>query len=202
MIRTLGLDLGPLIAGAGIVGVVVYPAPRTWSATSSPASSCCWRTSTGSATWSTPARPPAPSRAWGCAPPGCGTSTAPLAHPQRRDPPGRQPLPGLGPGPGGRGGSPTPPTSTTPPDHRAGRPRAVRRRALGAQDPGAAGGLGGRGPRPRRHPGPGWRPRPAPGAVEGGPRAAGPPQVAFDRAGIAVSAQKALTADSQGQPAA
>jgi small conductance mechanosensitive channel len=36
---TLGLDLGPLIAGAGIVGSLSVH-PRTRSATSSPASSC------------------------------------------------------------------------------------------------------------------------------------------------------------------
>ena len=62
------------------------------------------------------------------------------------------------------------------PHHRAGRPRPVRRRPVGAQDPGAARGLGRRGARPRQHPRPPGRQDPPPGAVEGRPRAPRPPQ--------------------------
>ena len=43
----LGLQLGPLLAGAGIVGSRSASAPRTWFGISSQASSCWSRTSTG-----------------------------------------------------------------------------------------------------------------------------------------------------------
>ena len=52
-------------------------ARRTSSATSSRACSCCWRTSTASATSSTWARPTAPSRPWACGSRRCATATGP-----------------------------------------------------------------------------------------------------------------------------
>ena len=71
-------------------------ARRTSSRTSSPACSCCWRTSTASATSSTSGWPAAPSR-----PSGLRITTVRdvqrhgLVRPQRRDPAGGQQEPGL-----------------------------------------------------------------------------------------------------------
>ena len=174
---TLGLDLGPLIAGAGIVGVAVGFGSQNLVRDFISGIFMLMEDQYGVGDVVDAGPATGTVEGVGAAHhPAAGRQRHPLAHPQRRDPPGRQPLPGLGPGAGRRRGRLLDRPRRHHPDHRAGRPRAVRRRTLGAQDPGAARGLGGRGTRPRRHPGPPGRQDPPPRAVEGGPGAPGPPQ--------------------------
>ena len=54
-LAALGIEVGPLIAGAGVVGVAVGLAPRPWSRTSSPGCSICWTTRSGLASTSSAA---------------------------------------------------------------------------------------------------------------------------------------------------
>ena len=183
----LGVDLVPLLAGAGVAGVALGFGAQASCATSSPAPSCSSRTSSASATSSTSASRP-------------GTNTVYVAgvveavslrvtadarrrrdavvRPQRRDDPaGRQQGAALGAGRARpRRSRPTTSLDRRPRGHRDRRPRAARRPGVAARAsrPTPRCGASRRSPATSRAPP--RRADPAPRAVGRRPRVPRPPQ--------------------------
>jgi hypothetical protein len=72
-LAAMGLQIGPLLAGAGVVGIAVGSVPRPWFAISCRVFSSCWMTHSGSANASRAPGSAAPLKASPCGPSNCGT---------------------------------------------------------------------------------------------------------------------------------